>query len=277
MRKMIELTAYVEDRLREASELRKRYVLTSFSGWPDAGRIASLTAEHFAKSLKASKILDLDYSEIYDLTVARPIVEIREALIDKLSLPAASVYLWKSEEQDASLLIFSGAEPGLRWRQFADEILKLCGAIAAQRMYLVGGVLDQIPHTRKPRISAVVNMEHLKNEVKLHGLELSNYSGPASIHSYLMIRAREVGLEAIGVWGHTPTYLTQPAAIIALHVASKIAELMGISVDLSELRAMAESQKLSLRKAMIENPDFRRLVEELERRYDSVRGPSYIS
>jgi len=274
---MIELTAYVEGRLREASKLRRRYVLMSFSGWPDAGRIASLTAEHFAKSLKAAKILDLDYSEIYDLTVARPIVEIREALISRLSLPAASVYLWRSEEQDASMLIFSGAEPGLRWRQFADGILKLCGAVAAQRMYLVGGVLDQVPHTRRPRISAVVNMEHLKNEVKLHGLELSDYSGPASIHSYLMIRAREIGLEAIGVWGHTPTYLTQPDAMVALHVASKIAELMEISVDLSELKALAEAQKLNLRKAMIENPDFRRLVEELERQYDSRRAPSYIS
>jgi len=274
---MIELTACVEGKLREASKLKKRYALMSFSGWPDAGRIASLTAEHFAKSLKAAKILDLDYSEIYDLTVARPVVEIREALISRLSLPAASVYLWKSEEQDASLLIFSGAEPGLRWRQFADGVLKLCGAIAAQRMYLVGGVLDQVPHTRRPRISAVVNMEHLKNEVKLHGLELSDYSGPASIHSYLMIRAGEVGLEAIGVWGHTPTYLTQPDAMVALHVASKIAELMGIRVDLSELKAMAEAQKLNLRKAMIENPDFRRLVEELERQYDSRRAPSYIS
>jgi len=64
---------------------------------------------------------------------------------------------------------------------------------------------------------------------------------------------------------------------VAFHVALKLAEMMEIKVDLSELKAMAEALKMSLNKAMAENPDFRRLVEEIERQYDSERGPLYIS
>ncbi len=276
---MIELTPKIEEALKAASNVKRRYLLMSFSGWPDAGRVASLTTEHFAKGLKAVKLLEANSSKIdvYDLTVTRPIVEIKEGLIQSLILPSASLYLWKSDEQDASITIFSGVEPSLRWKEFSDIVLRICGATSAQRIYLVGGVLDQVPHTRRPRISAVVNMEHLKTEVKLHGLELSNYNGPASIHSYLMLRAREHGLEAISIWGHSPTYIAQPNAIVAFHVALKLAEMMGIKVDLSELKAMAEALKMSLNKAMAENPDFRRLVEEIERQYDSERGPLYIS
>ncbi len=275
---LLKLSPSVEDKLREASGAKKRYLLLSFSGWPDAGKVASLTTEYFAKSLGAVKLLDIDYLEIYDLTVNRPLVEIREGLLEKLHLPRGSIYLWKSEEQDASIAIFSGAEPSLGWREFSDMLLNICNLISAQRIYLLGGVLDQVPHTRKPRISAVVNMEHLKMEAKLSGLELSEYNGPSSIHSYLMLRAKEVGLEAIGLWGHTPTYISYPNAIVAFHLASKLAELMKITIDLSELKSMAESLKLDLRRAMSENPELRRLVQEVERRYDEqYGGPFYIA
>lgn len=275
---MIKLPPSVEDRLREASRAGRRYLLIGFSGWPDAGKVASLTTEYFAKSLKASKLLDIDYLEIYDLTVNRPLVEIREGLLERLHLPRGSIYLWRSEKQDASIAIFSGAEPSFGWREFSDMLLNICNLITAQRIYLIGGVLDQVPHTRRPRISAVVNMEHLKMEAKLSGLELSEYNGPASIHSYLMLRAREAGLEAIGLWGHTPTYISYPNAIVAFHLASKLAELMKVTIDLSELRSMAESLKLDLRRAMSENPELRKLVEEVERRYDEqYGGPTYIT
>ncbi len=275
---LLKLSPSVEDELREASGAKKRYLLLSFSGWPDAGKVASLTIECFVKSLEAVKLLDIDYFEIYDFTVNRPLVEIREGLLERLHLPRGSIYFWRSEEQDAAVAIFSGAEPSFGWRKFSDMLLNICSLISAQRIYLLGGVLDQVPHTRRPRISAVVNMEHLKIEAKLSGLELSEYNGPSSIHSYIMLRAKEVGLEAIGLWGHTPTYISYPNAIVAFHLASKLAELMKITVDLSELKSMAESLKLDLRRAMSENPELRRLVEEVERRYDErYGGPSYIA
>lgn len=275
---LLRLSPSVKDKLKEASEAKKRYLLLGFSGWPDAGKVASLTIEYLAKSLGAVRLLDIDYLEIYDLTVNRPLVEIKEGLLEKLHLPKGSIYLGKSEEQDAVVVIFNGAEPSFRWREFSDMLLNICNLISAQRIYLLGGVLDQVPHTRRPRISAVVNMEHLKMEAKLSGLELSEYSGPSSIHSYLMLRAREMGLEAIGLWGHTPTYISYPNSIVAFHLASKLVKLMKITIDLSELKSMAESLKLNLKRAISENPELRRLVEEAERRYDEqYGGPSYIA
>lgn len=275
---VFEVSPEVEERLRRGRGADKRYMLLGFSGWPDAGRVASLTTEYFAKALQAEKIMELDYSEIYDLTMNRPIVEIREALIEKLHMPGAAIYYWMAPSQDASLVIFSGAEPSLRWKEFSDLILRLCNLLSAKRIYLVGGVLDQVPHTRRPKISAVVNMEHLKIEMKLSGLDLSEYTGPASIHSYLMMRARDAGIEAVGLWAHTPTYLQHPNAIASYHLALKLCELMGITVNLSELKYMADSLKQAVSEAMEKNADFRRMVEEIERRYDEeYGGPFYIT
>lgn len=273
-----EIPPEVEERVRNGSSMEKRYALLGFSGWPDAGRVASLTVEYFARVLRAEKLMELDYSEIHDLTANRPFVEIREALIEKLCMPGASIYYWVDHSQSSSLIIFSGVEPSFRWGEVSDLIMSLCKALSAKRIYLVGGVLDQVPHTRRPRISAVVNMEHLKSEMLLSGLDLTDYSGPASIHSYLMMRAREMGLEAVGLWAHTPAYIQHPNAIAAYHLAVKLAELMKITIDLGELKMMADSLRQAISRAMEENADLRKMIEEIERMYDErYRRPSYIA
>jgi len=261
-------------RLRSASRLRKRYVLVGFSGWPDAGRVASLTLEHLIRSVKAERLLEI--SEIYDMTLNRPIVEIREGVIRSLSFAEAAVHLWVDEGQDASLLIYGGPEPSFRWREFVDMIMRLSEEMSARRIYLVGGVVDMVSHRRRPILSAVVNMEHLKADAIAHGLILTNYSGPASIHSYLMLRARELGLEAIGVWGHVPGYIPDPNAIVAYHVASKLSEMMGVVFDLEGLRRMAEELRIRLDRMIEENADFRRMIEQIEERYGEA-SPSYIA
>jgi len=276
--KLFEVTAEVAEKLRKAGSLGKRYMLIGFSGWPDAGNVASLTIQHFIDSLAPEKLMEFELADFQDLTVNRPIVEIDDGLIKGLQFAKSALYLWSDQKQNTSLLIFRGPEPGFRWREFAEKILELCKKMSVQRIYLVGGVLDMVPHTRKPKISAVVNMEHLKLEVKVHGLTSSNYKGPSSIHSYLMLRAREMRLEAISIWGHAPNYVPYPNAIVALHLVSNLAEMMEISINLDKLAKLAEALRRKIDSAMEENPELRRVVEELERRYDEESGaPSYIA
>ena len=278
MAMVFEIPAEIEEKVKSGRSFEKRYLLIGFSEWPDAGRVASLTVEYFARSLNAEKILDLDCLMMHDLTINRPFVEIREALIERLHIPSATFYYWMNLGQNISLVIFSGLEPGFLWKEFSDLILRFCNLLFAKRIYLVGGVLDQVPHTRRTKISAVVNMEHLRAEMKLSGLDLTEYSGPASIHSYLMLRAREAGVEAVGLWAHTPAYMQHPNAIAAYHLAMKLTELMRITVDLSELKMMADSLKQVMSRAMEENADLRRIVEEIERMYNEQHGgPLYIT
>ena len=272
---MLTLDKSIAEKLKKTSGIGRKYMLIGFSGWPDAGKVASLTITYFVRSLKAEKILE--FSELYDLTLNRPSVEIEDGLIQTLKFLEASVYLWVDLKQDIALLIYSGPEPSYKWSEFTDAILKLCELISVQRIYLVGGVVDMVTHTRKPRLSAVVNMEHLKAYATAYGLSLTNYSGPASIHSYLMIKAREKGFEAIGIWGHVPSYVSYPNAIVAYHMALKLSEMMNLTIDLEELRRMAEELRMKLDRIVEESADLKRMIEQIERRYGEFGGPSYIA
>ena len=271
---LLKLGQELAEKLEKVRSFENRYMLIGFSGWPDAGKVASLTISFFTRSLRAEKLLDV--SEFYDLTANRPMVEVKDGLIERLTFPEAAIFSWTGGSH--SLLIYGGPEPGYDWTEFAESLLKLCEAASIQRIYLVGGVLDNVPHTRQPRISAVVNMEHLKLEAKIYGLDLTNYSGPASIHSYLMLKAGEKGLEAVGLWGHSPNYLPYPNAIVAYHLSRKLAEMMKLQMSFEELEKMAEDLRRRLDDLRRENPEFARLVEQLERKYDEeYGGPTYIA
>lgn len=271
--KLPEVSDEVLGKLRKAGDMSKRYMLIGFSGWPDAGNVASLTVQHFIDSLNSEKLMEFELAEFQDLTLSRPTVEIEDGLIKELHFAEGALYLWSDPEQDASLLILKSPEPGFGWKEFSEKIVNLSVAMGARRIYLVGGVLDMVPHTRRPRITAVVNMEHLKMEVKVRGIVPSNYRGPASIHSYLLTASREMGLEAISLWGHVPSYVSYPNAIVAFHLASQLAEMMEISINLDRLERLSEELRRMIDSASEENPELRRIIRELERKYDEESGP----
>lgn len=276
--KLPEIPDEVLEKLREAGCMGKRYALIGFSGWPDAGNVASLTIQYFIDSLSPERLMEFEPTDLQDLTINRPLVEIEDGVIKELRFAKSTLHLWSEPGQNASLLIIKSPEPGFRWRSFSEKILELCRAMNATRIYSVGGLLDMVPHTRKPRISAVVNMEHLKTEIIVRGFILSNYRGPASIHSYLLTMAREAGIEAISIWGHVPSYIPYPNTIVALHLASNIAEMMEISINLDKLARLAEELRRRIDSAVEENVELSNIVRELERRYDEESGaPHYIS
>lgn len=275
---LFEVTKEVLEKLRKAGNMAKRYILMGFSGWPDAGNVASLTIQHFIESLTPEKLLEFASEDLQDMMISRPTVEIDDGLIKGLYFTEGAFYLWSSANENASLLILKSPEPGFRWREFSEKILDLCEVMSVQRIYLVGGLLDMVPHTRRPKISAAVNMDHLRAEIMAYGITPSNYRGPAGIHSLILLKARERGLEAVSIWGHASSYMPYPNAIVAFHLASSLAEMMKIPIEFERLAELANTLKRRLDTAMEENPELRSIVRELERKYDEESGaPSYIS
>ena len=54
-------------------------------------------------------------------------------------------------------------------------LLNVCQTFKAQRLYTIGGYLDYAPHTRIPRLSAVVTHEALKDELEAYDVDLTDY------------------------------------------------------------------------------------------------------
>lgn len=265
------------ERLNPFKGYKVKLMVAGFSGWPDAGSVSSLSVGYLKDKLGAEKLWELGGQRFYDLTSTRPYVRIKDALLLDLKPPSTELYGWRSPLGDKAVLILIGGEPSFDWDAYVGRVLDVCEAAGIGRIYLVGGVLDSVPHTRRPRITAVVNMERLREELRVFDLTPSNYNGPSSIHSYLMLKARERGVEAIGLWGHAPSYISMPNARVALHVLRKLTSMLGVSLDLSEMEERARELDAEVGRMVSENPELQRLVRALERSYDEERAPPYIA
>jgi len=265
-------------RLDSVKGFKTRLMIMGFSGWPDAGKVSSLSIKYLVSSLKAERIGDLKVSGCYDLTSTRPLVAVSKGVLRDFRLPSNDLYLWASGDHEKAFLILMGSEPNMNWEEYTEQILSICDECMIRRIYLIGGVLDLIPHTRRPRVKAVVNMENLRREVEAYGLQPIEYYGPASIHSHIMTMALRRGIEAIGIWGHSPSYVTIPNPKTALHVLRVLSTMLDIKLDLGDLERRAMEFEREVDEAVEKNLELQRLVRELERRYDEELGaPPYIA
>ncbi len=274
-----EIPGEVVEALREMRRFKVRLMVAGFSGWPDAGNISTLTVGYLKDKLAAEKIWEMGGESFYTLTSTRPYVRISDGVIRDLKPPNTELYRWLSPMGDKALLIMIGGEPSLNWDLYVGRVMEVCREAGIRKIYLVGGVLDSVPHTKRPRISAVMNMEHLREEAVVFGLRPSSYNGPASIHSYLMVKAREAGIEAFGIWGHAPSYVSMPNTLVALHVLRKLTGILGVEVDMGEMEEGARELKDEIERMVSENPELQRLVQVLEKAYEEEEGgsPTYIS
>ena len=265
-------------KLDQVKDFKTRLMVMGFSGWPDAGRVSSISIEYLINSLKAEKVGNLRTSGYYDLTSTRPLVTVSGGVLRDLRFPLNELYLWTSENYEKAILILMGSEPNINWEEYTNQILSICDECMIRRIYLIGGVLDLIPHTRKPMVRMVVNMENLKREIEAYGLRPIEYSGPASIHSYIMTMALRRGIEAIGIWGHSPSYVTIPNPKTALHVLRTLSMMLDVKLDLGDLEKRVMEFERELNEAVERSLELQRLVRELERKYDEELGvPPYIA
>ncbi|GAI29928.1 unnamed protein product, partial [marine sediment metagenome] len=78
------------------------------------------------------------------------------------------------------MILFLGTEPNLNWEEYAEAILGVAEEFAVVTIYLLGGVLDKIPHTREPDVSCACSSDQLREEMRKYSVQFSNYEGPGS-------------------------------------------------------------------------------------------------
>ena len=165
----------------------------------------------FAIDLKAEQIGEITSDDLYIYSsptlASRPITVIREGVLESLRFPSNTLFACQRLGAAHDLLLLQGIEPDLHWQQFADAIIECLQTFKAQRLYTIGGYLDYAPHTRMPRLSAVVTHEALKDELEAYDVDLTDYEGPTSIQSYLLAACRAQGIEGISLWGGAPSYV----------------------------------------------------------------------
>jgi len=257
----------------EKPTLNKPYLIIGFEGWPNAAEVSSFALQHLIDSLEAKKFASIPTENFYQISSLRPMAVIKEGRLIELKSPGNHFYYVKNPLSN-DLILFYGVEPHLRWNIFADLILDLAERFHVMQIFTIGGTYDYIPHTYPPMVSALFNHEELREKVIQAGLGLTEYSGPISIHTFILEAAKKRDLKAVSLWGHAPQYLQTKNVKVACSVLKRLIDLTQIEVDLSELENASEYFEQQVNHLVEQDPKLQEIISKLEEVY---KGSEKIS
>jgi len=255
-------------------KLKETRLLLGFSGWMDGGEVSTGTVKYLINELEAEKFAEIDSEGFYihnfpgsmEVTALfRPHTKIQDGLIT--SFETENNEFFYSEKNN--LILFLGKEPNLQWREFADCVFTLCSEFDVRMIYFIGSVAGLVPHTREPRMFCSVSDARLKQDFERYGVQFSNYEGPASIVTYLTASSNKHSLAMTSLVATVPAYVhgSNPKSIEA--VTRRLAGILGLQIELDELRDLGNEFERRLSKVVDEQPELARNVRKLEEDYDN--------
>jgi proteasome assembly chaperone (PAC2) family protein len=246
--------------------LNKPYLIIGFEGWPNAAEVSSFVLQHLIDSLKAKKFASIPTENFYQISSLRPMAVIKEGRLLELKVSGNHFYYVKNPLFN-DLILFHGTEPHLKWNVFTNLFLDLAERFGVTQIFTIGGTYDYIPHTYPPMVSALFNHEELREKVIQAGLGLTEYTGPISIHTFLLEAAKKKGLKAVSLWGHAPQYLQTRNVKVACSILKKLADWVKIEVDLSELEKVSNYFEQQVNHLVEQDPKLQEIISKLEEVY----------
>lgn len=257
----------------EHPQLEESTMLIGLSGWMNGGRVSTETVGFFIDELNAVELAEIDPDEFFiqsfpgSMEIAslfRPYTKIEQGLISEYEPPSCFFYYSKAQ----NLIFFEADEPHLRWDQFTEHILQLCRTFNVTRIFFIGSVADVVPHSREPRIlfsASDLKTKQLLSEFKF---AVSDYQGPAGIATYLTLRCEEEGISMANLVAAIPAYIEGRNPKCVETLVRLIGKILGVKVDLTELRNEADRFEKKLTEIIETQPELAERIHQLEEDYD---------
>ena len=250
-------------------------MVVAFAGWPDAAEAATKAIRYLVDNLPATKFAEIDPEEFYDFTEVRPYTRLDEDGERVVSWPSNDFYYYASNDEARRLILYNGTEPSLRWRAFSQILTTLAEKHGVSTVISLGALLDEVPHTREPKITGRASTPELRQRAEWLGVRTSQYEGPTGIHTAFMEACKNRGLPHASIWGHSPHYVNNsPNPAVSHSLLTRLRSLIDIDVDLEELRSAGQEAVADVTKAIAEEPEVTSYVQRLEQRYDAEDAPT---
>ena len=215
-----------------------RWWSATFSGWSDAGNAASAAVEHLAEAYQAELAYELDPDEFYDYQVNRPEVALNADGEREITWPTTRI---KTAQLAGGrdLILVEGIEPNLRWRQFGGLITSALRSANPSRVFVLGALLADTPHTRPVPVTTTTRDPDL---MEAYGIGESTYEGPTGIVGVMADLLARSGLPTMSVWAAIPHYVSHPPCPKAtLAILSQLERLLDVPLDFGELPELARA------------------------------------
>lgn len=255
-------------------KFNKSRLLLGFTGWMDGGEVSTGTVKCLINKLDAQKFAEIEPRGFYiysfpgsmEITALfRPHTQIKDGIIESYEIPTNTFFY----NEENNLILFLGKEPNLNWEEYSDYVFSICAEFGVEIIYFIGSVAGLVPHTREPRLFCSVSEPGLREKYQHYGLKFTNYEGPASIVTYLTANCGKRNIKMVSLVAAVPAYVqgSNPKCIEA--VTRRIAGMLDLKTDFSDLTAISEEFEKKLHDIVQEQPELESNIHKLEEDYDN--------
>ena len=257
-----------ELRIDERPTVRRPVLIAAFRGWNDGGQAATLAGGTLARVWNARRFAEIDPEGFVDFQSTRPTVSLDEGMMRQIEWPETAFHVAAIPGADRDAVILLGVEPNYRWRAFNELVVGLARDLGVELVVTLGALLADVPHTRAAPVTGAASDPSLVEEL---GLQPSHYEGPTGIVGVLHDACREAGIPSVSLWSAVPHYVSlAPSPRAARALCDRLGELLGVTIDLTELEEAEEVYAEQITEAVASDPETAAYVEELERRADTI-------
>jgi hypothetical protein len=246
---------------------RRPVLIAAFEGWNDAGDAASAAVAYFARVWGAVAFATFDPEELFDYTATRPQVLLERGRTRRLEWPAIQLSRAELVGQARDVILLTGPEPQLHWRQFVSELEEFARTAGIELAVMLGALLADVAHTRPVKVTGSATTPELARSA---GLEPSNYEGPTGILGVIADAFERSGIPTASLWASVPHYVSQsPSPKATLALVERTSQLLHASVDLVELQVAAAAYERQVNELVAADEDALAYVSRLEAQDDS--------
>jgi PAC2 family len=239
-------------------ELRDAVLVASFDGWVDAAEAASGAVARVAGEA-AVAVATFDPDALFDYRSRRPVLDVQDGRLSELRWPELTIRHTRLENRD--VLVFSGAEPDLRWGELATDAVDLVRRLNVTEWVSLGAVPGAVAHTRPVPVMATASEEGLLDEpAGPEGL----LRVPSAALSVLEMAVTEAGTPAVGFYAQVPPYASIGYAAASIALVQRFARHLGVRIDVEPLFEEQREQRGRYDAAVAGDAMLRETVARLE-------------
>ncbi len=208
------------------------------AAWPGMGDVALKAAVYLKEKLKAQEFAVMPASDYYYPSG----IFVEAGQISLPPLPEGRFYAARGAAAGNDVVLFiSNAQPLIEKSfAYALEVVDFAASLNVKTLYTFAAMPLPIEHTQMPQVRAVATQKKLLDELAARRTKVMPTGQISGLNGLILGAAKARGLNGVCLLGEIPLYTVQienPLASMA--VLEKLAAILGMKVDLSELRQHA--------------------------------------
>ncbi len=244
---------------RALPDLINPVMIASFDGWVDAAEAASDAVAHIATG--GDTIATFDADAIFDYRSRRPVLDVENGRLTELRWPELAIRHVRVDSRD--LLVFSGAEPDLRWQELGDEVAELVDRLGIVQWVSLGAVPGAVAHTRTVPMMTTASSDDLLGIGDLRGPE-GLLRVPAAALSTFEMAVTAAGTPAVGFFAQVPPYASIGYAAATIALLERLGRHLHVEFELESLLELEREQHGRYDDAVSGDAMLRETVKRLE-------------